>query len=55
MRRVLQSVAAVCALAALVLSPVPAAAQEAASIVGIVQDSSGAVLPGVTVEAASPR
>ena len=54
MRRVLQSIAAVCALAALVLTPVPAVAQEAASIVGIVQDSSGAVLPGVTVEAASP-
>ena len=55
MRRVLQSVAAVCALAALVLTPVPAAAQEAASIVGIVQDSSGAVMPGVTVEAVEPR
>src|SRR5262245_65581028 len=31
-----------------------ARAQERASIVGVVQDSSGAVLPGVTVEAASP-
>jgi len=29
-------------------------AQERASIVGIVEDASGAVLPGVTVEASSP-
>src|SRR6266545_292910 len=34
--------------------PVVASAQERASIVGQVQDSTGAVLPGVTVEAASP-
>src|SRR5437867_7164385 len=39
-------------LAALVL--VPAAASAQASITGVVKDSSGAVLPGVTVEAASP-
>ena len=52
MRRVLQSVAAVALT--LALFPVSAAAQEAASIVGVVQDSSGGVLPGVTVEAASP-
>ena len=39
-------------LAALVL--VPAAAFAQASITGVVKDSSGAVLPGVTVEAASP-
>jgi Carboxypeptidase regulatory-like domain len=32
----------------------PAAAQQRASIVGQVQDPTGAVLPGVTVEAASP-
>ena len=30
-----------------------AAAQEGASIIGLVQDTSGAVLPGVTVEASS--
>src|SRR6266496_3206310 len=39
-------------LVALVL--VPAAAFAQASITGVVKDSSGAVLPGVTVEAASP-
>src|SRR6185295_4668464 len=33
---------------------VPAMAHAQASITGIVRDSSGAVLPGVTVEAASP-
>ena len=33
---------------------VPASAYAQASIVGVVRDSSGAVLPGVTVEAASP-
>ena len=30
------------------------AAQEAASIVGVVRDTSGAVMPGVTIEASSP-
>lgn len=39
-------------LAWLVLDPLPAHAQ--ASIAGIVRDTSGAVIPGVTVEAASP-
>ena len=34
--------------------PSAAFAQATASIAGIVRDSSGAVLPGVTVEAASP-
>jgi hypothetical protein len=47
-----------CAVVACVLAAVTlgaeARAQERASIVGVVQDSSGAVLPGVTVEAASP-
>src|SRR6267154_5915748 len=38
----------------LALSAVPARAQERASIVGLVQDASGAVMPGVTVEASSP-
>ena len=32
----------------------PTAAQAQASIAGVVKDASGAVLPGVTVEAASP-
>ena len=33
---------------------VPSAADAQASITGVVRDTSGAVLPGVTVEAASP-
>ncbi|MEP7304627.1 MAG: carboxypeptidase regulatory-like domain-containing protein [Acidobacteriota bacterium] len=41
-----------CAIACLVV--VPAAAYAQASIAGVVRDTSGAVLPGVTVEAASP-
>ncbi len=40
------------ALAAAVLAPITAYAQ--ASITGVVKDTSGAVLPGVTVEVASP-
>src|SRR5438128_2693221 len=36
------------------LTIVPAAAYAQASITGVVKDTSGAVLPGVTVEAASP-
>lgn len=40
--------AAVCAVLA------PAAANAQGSITGVVKDTSGAVLPGVTVEAASP-
>src|SRR5215470_1542978 len=43
---------AVLALAAFVLTPAAALAQ--ASITGVVRDASGAVLPGVTVEVASP-
>ena len=39
----------------LALSPAPASAQSTASaIAGVVKDTSGAVMPGVTVEAASP-
>ena len=38
----------------LALVPVAASAQSRASIAGIVRDTSGAVLPGVTVEASSP-
>ena len=53
MRRVVLCAAVVCALASL-LVPAAADAQERASIIGVVQDSSSAVLPGVTVEAASP-
>jgi hypothetical protein len=33
---------------------VPGVASAQASLAGLVQDTSGAVLPGVTVEAASP-
>src|SRR6187549_1566053 len=38
----------------LLLLSTPAWAQEASGIAGVVKDTSGAVLPGVTVEAASP-
>src|SRR2546430_3434721 len=38
----------------LVLLPLPASAYAQAAITGVVKDASGAVLPGVTVEAASP-
>src|SRR5690242_18094552 len=41
---------AVCALVALI----PASAHAQSSIAGVVRDVSGGVLPGVTVEAASP-
>jgi hypothetical protein len=40
-------------LAVLLLAPVSAEAQQA-TITGVVKDASGAVLPGVTVEASSP-
>ena len=53
MRRVTDAAIA-CTCAALLLVPATARAQQRASIVGVVQDSSGAVMPGVTVEAASP-
>ena len=36
------------------LLPAAARAQQASGIAGVVRDTSGAVLPGVTVEAASP-
>jgi hypothetical protein len=42
------------ALASSALLAPPASAQESSSIAGIVRDGSGAVMPGVTVEAASP-
>src|SRR5437867_3765208 len=41
-------------LAAIALLLLPSAALAQATITGTVRDSSGAVLPGVTVEAASP-
>ena len=47
-----QAFLAVCASTALLVFPVAARAQ--ATIAGAVKDASGAVLPGVTVEAASP-
>jgi hypothetical protein len=54
MRR--SSVVGLAGLLCLLLLPSPAMAQQTSgsSIVGVVRDSSGAVLPGVTVEAASP-
>src|SRR5947209_4804091 len=54
MRRVVMGVAVVCMSAAALLAPASASAQERASIVGQVVDSSGGVLPGVTVDASSP-
>ena len=45
--RVMCVVVAVCAL-------LPSVARAQASITGVVKDTSGAVLPGVTIEAASP-
>jgi hypothetical protein len=54
MRRVVTCVAVVCAVVAAPLVAATASAQERGSIVGVVQDSSGAVLPGATVEVASP-
>ncbi len=42
------------ALLAIVLAAIPAAAQSTATLVGAVTDSSGAALPGVTVDVASP-
>src|SRR5687767_15175708 len=46
-------VRAVCVVVAMFVL-LPSAAHAQASITGIVKDSSGALLPGVTVEAASP-
>jgi len=42
------------ALAFILLLPVTAAAQQASGIAGVARDTSGSVLPGVTVEASSP-
>lgn len=55
MRHTRFAVSVFVAFACLVLlAPEAASAQQRASIVGLVQDASGAVLPGVTVEASSP-
>ncbi len=55
MRRLTSVLVLALAVVAGLLVPATAHAQgDQASIVGIVQDSSGAVMPGVTVEAASP-
>jgi hypothetical protein len=53
MRRVVMNLVVVC-VSASILPAAIAAAQERASIVGVVQDSTGAILPGVTVDASSP-
>src|SRR5258705_13310052 len=53
MRRAAVGVVVACVSAAAWLVTATAGAQERASIVGVVQDASGAVLPGVTVEASS--
>ena len=50
--KVFVKAAVLCAVAVAAFAPSPALAQ--ASITGIVRDASGAVLPGVTVDAASP-
>ena len=41
-------------VASVLVLPVVGSAQQASGIAGVVRDSTGAVLPGVTVEAASP-
>ena len=43
-----------CCVSALMVLPAAAWAQSTGSIAGVVRDTTGAVLPGVTVEAASP-
>jgi hypothetical protein len=52
-RRVLMSISVSCAVAIL-FCPLVAFAQSHSNIGGVVKDTTGAVLPGVTVEAASP-
>ena len=53
MRRALIAVTAAFVGVAVLLIPTDASAQQRASIVGVVTDTSGAVLPGATVEASS--
>ena len=52
-RRVVRTLAAALALSS-ILAPIAAHAQQTSGIAGAVRDTSGAVLPGVTVEASSP-
>jgi len=54
MRRFAMALVVACLSLVTLLSPAPASAQQRASIVGIVLDSTGAIMPGVTVEASSP-
>src|SRR5687767_5343031 len=55
MRRVLMPILAVWVVAVVaVLLPIAAFAQSNSNIAGVVKDTTGAVMPGVTVEAASP-
>ena len=54
MSRVVRRAVTPCLCFAVLIVATPAAAQERASIVGVVQDTSNAVMPGVTVEASSP-
>jgi hypothetical protein len=51
MRRLVYLVGLGCVLAGI---PATSSAQQRASIVGVVQDTTGAIMPGVTVEASSP-
>ena len=51
---VVSCLAALAALAPALLAPAPALAQDEAGIAGTVTDDGGGVMPGVTVEAASP-
>lgn len=51
---VVSCLAALAALAPALLAPAPALAQDEAGIAGTVIDDGGGVMPGVTVEAASP-
>src|SRR5688572_2907144 len=54
MPSIVKPVFLICVAATMLLATSSAWAQVAASIGGTVKDTSGAVLPGVTVEAASP-
>src|SRR5262245_45800608 len=49
-----KSLTIACVCGAVWIVPSSSVAQESASIVGLVRDASGAVMPGVTVEASSP-
>src|SRR5207244_8220623 len=54
MRRAAVDAVVACVVSAVCFTPAPLHAQERASIVGVVTDTSNAVLPGVTVEVSSP-